>query len=53
MKEYIVLIVNRYDSYDRHWIRTESEERAKKLRKEYMKDNKFTVEICELGNYIE
>ena len=49
MTQYILLIVNRYDSYDRHWVRCESLERAKKLAYEYTKDNNYTVKICELG----
>ena len=49
MTKYIILIANRYDSYDRYWVRCESLERANKLAYEYTKDNKYTSEIYELG----
>lgn len=49
MTTYIILIDNHYDIYDRHWVKCESLERAKKLAYEYTKDYQYNAHIYELG----
>ena len=46
---FIILIANRFDSYDRYWVRRNTLEEAKKVATKYEKDNKFTAEIYKLG----
>lgn len=45
MKRYIILISNRYDSYDRHWVSRPTLEEAEKVASQYEKDHKFITEI--------
>ena len=47
MKRFIILIVNRYDYYDRYWVSRSTLEEAKKVAFQYEKDHKFTTEIVE------
>lgn len=49
MKKFVVLIVSRYDHYDRTWVTRPTLEEAKKVAFEYTKDNHFNIEIYELG----
>ena len=52
MTKYIVLIANRYDIYDKHWVKCESLERVEKLAYEYTKDNQYNAYIYKLGELI-
>ncbi len=47
MRKFIILISNRYDSYDRYWVSRSTLEEAEKVASEYMKNNKFITEIVE------
>ena len=49
--KFLILAVDRYDHYNRHFVWCDTLERAKKVAQEYNKNNKFTTEIytnCEL-----
>ena len=50
--KYVVLIANRYDSYDRHWVIRTNLEDARKVASEYTRDNKFNAEIYEIGQLL-
>lgn len=50
MKKFVILIVSRYDHYDRHWVTRPTLEEAKKVAFEYNKDNRYNTEIYELGS---
>lgn len=45
---FAILISNRFDSYDRYWVRRNTLEEAKKVAFEYTKDNKYLAEIYKL-----
>lgn len=47
---FVILIANRFDSYDRYWVRRNTLEEAEKVAFEYTKDNKFTAHIYKLGD---
>ena len=49
MYNYIVLIWDRHDTYNRHWVRCETLERAQQISKNYEAGNKWVAEIFELG----
>lgn len=49
MKKFVVLIVSRYDHYDRHWVTRPTLEEAKRVAWEYTKDNRYNIEIYQLG----
>lgn len=49
MKKYVILIANRYDSYDRYWVTRRSLEEANDVANEYEKDNNFHTEIYEIS----
>jgi hypothetical protein len=42
---FIVLIADRFDSYQRYWVRRDTLAEAQKVAWEYEKDNSHTVEI--------
>jgi hypothetical protein len=46
---FIVLVTNRFDTYDRYWVRRQTLEEARKVAREYEKNNSHTTEIYELG----
>lgn len=50
--KYVVLIANRSDSYDRHWVTRNTLEAAQKAASEYTRDNKFNAEIYEIGKIL-
>lgn len=49
MKKYVILIVSRYDSYDRYWVTRCSLEEANAVANEYEKGNEFHTEIYEIS----
>ena len=51
--KYVVLITNRYDSYDRYWVTRETLEEARKVASEYTRDRKFNAEIYEIGDMLD
>lgn len=53
MDKYLLLIWDRYDIYNRHWIKCETLERARALAHDYSKDHKYTVEIYPTSKMIE
>lgn len=52
MTEYVVLVVNRRDTYDRDWVQCESLEFAKLLASKYIKDTEYSAYIYEVGKSI-
>jgi hypothetical protein len=52
MSKFVVLIANRYDSYDRHWVTRNTLEEAEKVSNEYTKDHKYNTEIYEIGQML-
>lgn len=50
--KYVVLIANRNDSYDRHWVTRNTLEEAEKVSNEYTKDHKYNAEIYEIGQML-
>ena len=50
--KYVVLIANRHDSYDRHWVTRNTLEEAEKISNEYTKDHKYNAEIYEIGQML-
>lgn len=50
---FVVLISNRFDSYDRHWVTRPTLEEARKVANNYNKDNKFITEIFQLGESLD
>lgn len=50
--KYVVLIANRSDSYDRHWVTRSTLEAARKVASAYTCDNKFNAEIYEIGQML-
>lgn len=51
--KYIILISNRFDFYNRHWVTRPTLEEARKVATNYTKDNKFNAEIFELGESLD
>lgn len=49
MERYIVVIVNRSDYYDRHWLTRDTLEEALKVAREYEKNNRFQTSIYKIG----
>lgn len=50
---FIILITNRFDVYDRYWVRRNTFAEAQAVANQYRKDDKFFVEIHELGKEVE
>ena len=50
--KYVVLIANRYDSYDRHWVTRNTLDDARKVAAEYERDHKYNTEIYEIGQML-
>ena len=50
---FIILITNRFDVYDRYWVRRNTFAEAQAVANQYRKDDKFLVEIHELGKEVE
>ena len=46
---FIILVTNRFDTYDRYWVRRNTLEEAKRVAWEYQKNNTHTTEIYQLG----
>jgi hypothetical protein len=44
-EKFLILLVDRHCSYHRNFVWCDTLERAKKLKYEYTKDNKYTAEI--------
>jgi hypothetical protein len=43
--KFLILVVDRYDHYNRHFVWSDTLERAKKIAQTYEKDNKYSTEI--------
>lgn len=50
--KFVVLIANRSDSYDRHWVTRNTPEEAHKVAAEYERDHKYNTEIYEIGEML-
>lgn len=50
--KFVVLIANRYDIYDRHWVTRNTLEEARKVSSNYEKDNAYNTEIYEIGEML-
>lgn len=48
MHEYVVLISNKSDSYDRHWVIRNTLEDALAVAKEYNSDGKYLTSIYQI-----
>lgn len=49
MERYIIVIVDRYDFYHRHWVIRDTLEEAQKVAREYDNDHKYQTSIYKIG----
>lgn len=54
MYTHVILIADRYAPMDnKHWVRCESLERARIIKREYERGDRYYAEIFELGKSID
>lgn len=49
MERYIVVIVNRSDYYDRHWLTRDTLEEARKVAQNYDDNHQYQTSIYKIG----